>query len=146
MTVPLRQHDLAFVAAAVRDGTLDAENAAWLSDVLSKIADGELPADIALGLRRPRADTLAAKKARDCILRDAAKTMLPGLPLVQAAAHIHSEMLRYRQGAWRRERLLDECPLRHRGTLREMAWQALRLRDAVPSTRSIRRVLASARL
>jgi hypothetical protein len=144
VTAPLRQHDLASIAANLRDGAIDAGEAAWLSDALSKIADGE-PADIALGLRQQRAEMLAATKARDCILRDAAKTM-PGLPLTEAANRIHNAMLRYRESAWRRERLLDECPTRYRGTLREMAWQALRLGDAVPSTRSIRRVLASARL
>src|SRR5450755_3238351 len=62
MTLPLRQRDLAFVAAAVRDGTLDASDAAWLSGALSEIADGE-PADLALGLRRQRAAMLAAIKA-----------------------------------------------------------------------------------
>lgn len=140
MTAPLRQHDLAFVAAAVRNGTLLASDAAWLSAALSKIANGEAP-DIALGLRRQRADMLAAIKTRDGILRDAAKTM-PGLPLVGAASRIYTEMLRYRQGAWRRERHLDQCPICHRGTLREMAWQALRLRDHVPKPRSIRRILS----
>jgi hypothetical protein len=70
--------------------------------------------------------------------------MLPGLPLAEAANHIHSAMRRYRESAWQRERQLDDCPLRHRGTLHEMAWRALRAWDAVPSVRSIRRVLASA--
>jgi len=141
VTAPLRQHDLASIAANLRDGAIDAGEAAWLSDALSRIADGE-PADIALGLRRQRAEMLAAKKTRDCILRDAAKTM-PRLPLTEAAKRIHRAMLRYRQTAWRRERQLDACPARYRGTLREAAWQALRLWDAVPSARSIRRVLAS---
>jgi hypothetical protein len=139
VTAPLRQHDLASIAANLRDGAMDAGEAAWLSDALSKIADGE-PADIALGLRRQRAEMLAAKKTRDCILRDAAKTM-PGLPLTEAAKRIHRAMLRYRESAWQRERLLDQCPARHR-----WEWQALRLRDHVPKPRSIRRVLASARL
>jgi hypothetical protein len=108
VTAPLRQHDLASIAANLRDGAIDAGEAAWLSDALSKIADGE-PADIALGLRQQRAEMLAATKARDCILRDAAKTM-PGLPLTEAANRIHNAMLRYRESAWRRERQLDACP------------------------------------
>jgi hypothetical protein len=140
---PLRQH-LASVAANLRDGTLDADDAAWLSNALTRIADGK-PADIELGLRYQRADMLAAIKARDCILRGAALIMMPGLPLIEAANRIHRAMLRYRESAWQRERQLDTCPPRYRGTLREMAWQALRLWDAVPSASRIRRILAEGR-
>jgi hypothetical protein len=38
--------------------------------------------------------------------------------------------------AWRRDRVLDECPIRHHGTLREFAWRALRLHDSVPVIRT----------
>jgi hypothetical protein len=139
MTTAVRQH-LRSVAAHLRDGVLlDADDARRMADALDQIARGVAP-DIALGLRRQRADLRAAIKARDCILRNAAKTM-PGLPLTEAANRIHVAMLRYRESAWRRERLLDQCPARHR-----WEWQALRLRDHVPKPRSIRRVLASARL
>jgi hypothetical protein len=125
----------------MREGLpLDADDAMQLADALDRIADGEA-SDIALGIRRQRGDMLAAIKARDCILRDAT-AMLPRLPLIEAANRIHIAMVRYRESTWRHERHLDECPRRHRGTLREMAWQALRLRDHVPSPRSIRRILA----
>jgi hypothetical protein len=98
MTVPLRRQYLAAVAAVLRDGTpLDADDAALIADVLNQIAVGVAP-DVAFGLRRQRADTLAAIKARDCILREAARTM-PGLPLTEAAKRIHIVMLRYRETA-----------------------------------------------
>lgn len=142
MTAPIRQR-LASVAAALRAGArLDADVAALIANALDRIVDGE-PADAALGLRRQRADLLAAIRARNRILRDAAATMLPGLPLVEAANCIHKAMLRYRESAWERERHLDQCPLRHRGKLRGAAWEALQQRDHVPSPRSIRRILAN---
>src|SRR6266404_4508655 len=135
MTAPLRQR-LASLAVTLRDGTLPASDVAWLSDALSDIADGE-PADAVLGLQCPRAEMLASIKARNRILRDMAKALPSNLSLSEAASRLHKELLRYRESAWRRERLLDQSPARHR-----WEWQALRLRDHVPKPRSIRRILA----
>jgi hypothetical protein len=139
VTVQIRQR-LASVAVALRGGVaLDADDSVQLAEALDRIAQG-VAADVAFGLRRQRADMLAAIKARDYVLRDAAKNLPPSLTLAEAAGQLHRELSRYSASAWRRERLLDQCPARHR-----WEWQALRLRDAVPSTRSIRRVLANAR-
>ena len=74
MTAPIRQR-LASVATALRAGApLDADVAVLIADALDRIVDGE-PADAALGLRRQRADLLAAIKARNSILRDATAAM-----------------------------------------------------------------------
>ena len=55
------------------------------------------------------------------------------------AAH---QVDRYHGGPWRRDRLEVRCPDRHRGTITELLWKVLKVRDAVPGDRTIRAALA----
>lgn len=137
MTAPLRL-DHAFTQA-LRDGTLAEHERQWLANQLDAVIDEPEKAAAALGLDHQRADRLETHH----VFREAAASLLPGLSATEAATRIHRELVRLRETSWLRERTLSDCPPRHLGTLREYAWRALRLHDAVPSIRTIRRALAT---
>jgi hypothetical protein len=51
-------------------------------------------------------------------------------------------LMRYRDGRWRRDRSELTCPVQHHGKLVQTMWRVLKVRDAIPSDRTIRAVLA----
>jgi hypothetical protein len=87
------------------------------------------------------ATPLAAIEQRNDLLRVAAARFLPGLCVQAAARDLHRELRRYATTAWPRERLLDALPQKHRGTMREALWRALKARDHIPSESHLRRIL-----
>src|SRR6476469_647776 len=87
--------------------------------------------------RRPPSDVLA-RTIRDYLLRTAAARFCVGMTHRPAAAFLRTKLVRYREGAWRRERIADVCPARHRGTINELLWTMLKIRDAIPCDRTIR--------
>jgi hypothetical protein len=91
--------------------------------------------------RRPPADVLA-RTIRDHLLRVAAARFCVGVSDRQAAMMLRTKLDRYRLGAWRRERIEDVCPDRHRGTVTELLWTMLKVRDAIPCDRTVRAALA----
>lgn len=91
--------------------------------------------------RRPPADVLA-RAIRDHLLRTAADRFCAGMKHRPAAAMLRSKLIRYREGAWRRDRVEVQCPDRHRGTVTELLWTILKIRDVVPGDRTIRAALA----
>jgi beta-lactamase class A len=60
-----------------------------------------------------------------------------------AADLLIAKLSLYRATAWQRDRDCDEalCPLRHRGSIRELFWMVLKSRDRLPSERLVREVL-----
>jgi hypothetical protein len=93
--------------------------------------------------RGKRSDTtLRALATRDQLLREAAATFIPGWSSLSAANKLHGAIQRYREGAWRRERVAETVPPRHHGRIEAHLWSILRTRDHTPSIRSIRRILA----
>jgi hypothetical protein len=90
------------------------------------------------GQRSP-ADVLA-RTIRDHLLRTAADRFCAGMKHRPAAAMLRTKLARYRAGAWQRERV--RCPDRHRGTVTELLWTILTIRDAIPCDRTIRTALA----
>jgi L-asparaginase II len=76
------------------------------------------------------------------VLRTMAGRFFAGQPQAVQADAIHTALERYAASAWARERALDACPDRHAGTVAACCWTVLRLRDSVPSSRHIRRILA----
>jgi hypothetical protein len=92
------------------------------------------------GQRSP-ADVLA-RTIRDHLLRTAADRFCTGMSDRQAAVVLLTKLLRYRVGAWRRDQKEEQCPARHRGTITELLWTVLKVRDAVPADRTIRAALA----
>lgn len=91
--------------------------------------------------RRPPADVLA-RAIRDHLLRTAADRFCAGMKHRRAAAMLRSKLIRYREGAWRRDGVEVQCPDRHRGTVTELLWTILKIRDAVPGDRTVRAALA----
>ena len=92
--------------------------------------------------RRPPADVLA-RAIRDHLLRTAADRFCAGMKDRPAAAMLRTKLSRYRnEGGWRRDRFEGQCPDRHRGTVTELLWTILKIRDAIPSDRTIRAALA----
>jgi hypothetical protein len=91
--------------------------------------------------RRPPADVLA-RAVRDHLLRVAAARFCVGMRDRPAASFLRTKLIRYHQGAWRRDRVEVQCPARHRGTINELLWTILSIRDAIPCDRTIRAALA----
>lgn len=92
------------------------------------------------GHRTPQ--TMLLLNERGQFLRAARDRFCSGMSDNAAAAMLHAKLGRYREGAWRRDRSLDECPARHRGTIAEYCWMVFKVSGHVPSERSIRRALA----
>jgi hypothetical protein len=91
--------------------------------------------------RRTPADVLG-RTIRDHLLRTAADRFCVGMSDRQAATYLRSKLALYRECAWVRERSEDRCPDRHQGTLKELLWTTLKIRDAIPGDRTIRAALA----
>jgi hypothetical protein len=86
--------------------------------------------------------TLSLIAERDRLLVEAAAKFYSGLSGREAARHLRVALLRYREGAWRRTRAEAVCPARNLGRLEELLWRLLKVRDHVPSDRSVRTALA----
>jgi hypothetical protein len=85
--------------------------------------------------------TLLSLSERDHFLRAAVDHHCTGMSDRAAAAMLHAKLARYREGAWRRDRVEALPPPRHRGTITELLWCVLKVRDRVPSEMTIRRAL-----
>ena len=137
---------LSAIAADLRVGALDPETREQLAESLERIAAGE-DAATALGVKRAPGQrtlqTCAALAERDRLLREAAKRFLGGLSVAAQADRLHKELSRYCASAWQRERVCEQCPDRHLGTLHECLWTVLKLHDRVLSARSLRLILAT---
>jgi hypothetical protein len=92
------------------------------------------------GHRSP-ADVLA-RAVRDHLLRTAADRLLDAKSDRGAADRLRTLLIRYRECGWRRDRVLAQCPDRHRGKINELFWQLLKIRDAIPCDRTLRTALA----
>jgi hypothetical protein len=91
------------------------------------------------GKRTPR--VLLELDERNAYLVEAARHF-PGASDREVARRLRIALLRYREGAWRRDRSEALCPERHRGKLAAVLWCVLRVADRVPSERLIRLVLS----
>ena len=91
--------------------------------------------------RRSPGDVLA-RTVRDHLLRTAADRFCVGMSDRQAAKHLRVKLSMYRAGPFRRDRFEAKCPDRYRGSINELFWQVLMVRDAIPGDRSIRTALA----
>ena len=98
---------------------------------MKPLRHGELANSVELRGRRPPADVLS-RAIRDHLLRLAAERHCTGMSDRQAAEMLRTKLTRYQTGAWRRDRFSEACPDRHRGTLNELLWQTLMIRDAIP--------------
>ena len=108
---------------------------------MKPLRHGELANSVELRGRRPPADVLR-RSIRDYLLRLARDHYFAGVSDRQAAEMIRTKLMRYAAGAWRRDRFEDRCPDRHRGRIEATMWELLRVRDHVPSDKTIRNALA----
>lgn len=92
---------------------------------------------------RPTTDETPSLLERNAILRAWAVRLFAGWPAATAADAIRVTLIRYRATAWERERVADEVPPHRLGRAGEFAWRALKAHDAVPASRTIRRIIAS---
>jgi hypothetical protein len=93
------------------------------------------------GKRTP--STLLAIDERDALLVEAA-LQFSGLSQREQARRLRSALSIYRDGRWRRDRSELTCPPQHRGKLTAVCWTLLKVRDFVPSERTIRAALSRA--
>lgn len=85
---------------------------------------------------------MLSRDERDRYLREAADRFYIGMSDRQAAAFLRAKLMRYREGSWRRDASENLCPVRHGGTITELLWSILKVRDAIPGDRLVRDVLA----
>jgi hypothetical protein len=81
---------------------------------------------------------------RDRYLVEAAK-FYPGCSDREIERPLRIALSTYRAGRWRRDRAEALCPAQHRGKLTQTLWCLLKSRDAIPSERLVRAVLARGR-
>jgi hypothetical protein len=86
--------------------------------------------------------TLLHLSVRDHFLRAAAEIHCAGMSGRQAAEWLHKRLARYREGAWRREYVEEQCPPRLAGRIDGLMWCVLKARDRVPSEELIRKALS----
>jgi hypothetical protein len=99
------------------------------------------PCEFVFGRGRRTPATLLQLDERRRYLIEAAQ-FFPGSSDREIARRLRIALLRYREGAWRRTRAEALCPPRHAGRLDATLWCLLRVRDAIPSERTIRAVLS----
>jgi hypothetical protein len=104
----------------------------------SSAFDDAMPLD-GRGRRTPQ--TMLLLDERDQFLR-AAAAHFPGLSHREIARRLHVALSRYRDGRWRRDQSELTCPSQHAGKLTATLWMLLRVKDYVPSERTIRAALA----
>ena len=91
------------------------------------------------GRRSPA--TLRAIAERDRLLREAASGFCAGMSELAAAVKLSAALKQYSTSGWRRDAAEQTCPPRHAGSLREMCWRILKVRDASVSSETVRRAL-----
>ncbi|KQT59979.1 hypothetical protein ASG52_19835 [Methylobacterium sp. Leaf456] len=120
-----------------------------LADRLRSYLDGAsagLSLDAAFGLV-PGAGCIAwwrveALAKRDAALRALAARHYDSLTVRAQASAIRATLSAYASGCWRFDRASLSAPITYIGTEREMLFDVMKARAAVPSARQIRRVLS----
>jgi hypothetical protein len=93
------------------------------------------------GCRTPQ--TLLLIDERDALVRDAAR-FYPGLSHREIARRLRTALLVYRDCRWRHDQSELTCPPQHAGKLTAVLWKLLKVRDFVPSERTVRAALSQA--
>jgi len=126
MTAPVRLDRASL--DALRDGSIDAADAARLADAL-RIKPGE----------RSWA-TRAALAKRDDLVREYARRFYAGISRNQQAERIARDLTRYEASAWQNARAAPECP--HRDPRRQLLFRILKVRPVPPKARTINEILS----
>lgn len=126
MTAPLRLDPASLIA--LRDGSIDALDAARLADAL-RVKPGE----------RSWA-TRAALAERDNLIREYARQRYPDRSRNEQSQCVARDLARYEAGAWRNARSAPECP--HRDPRRLMLWRILKGWPVAVKHRRINQILS----
>jgi hypothetical protein len=86
--------------------------------------------------------TLLHMTVRDHFLRAAAEIHCTGMSDRQAAEWLSQRLARYRETAWQRDRVEEECPQRLYGRVNGLLWAVLKCSDRLVGVELIRKVLA----
>jgi len=86
--------------------------------------------------------TLLHLTVRDLFLRLAAEIHCARMSDRQAAEWLHKKLVRYRECAWQRDRVEEECPPKLYGRVEGLLWAALKCSDRLVGVGLIRKVLA----
>ena len=99
-----------------------------------------------VGRGHPTPAEMLSRDERDRYLVEAADRYCIAMSDNAAADYLLVRLAGYRETAWRKDGAEALCPARHRGSITEFFWMALKSRDRLPSLRLVREVLrASAR-
>jgi hypothetical protein len=82
------------------------------------------------------------RAARDDALRAAAREFCSAMTGRQAAEYLRARLLRFRMGPFRRDRFCETPPDRLKGRIEAHLWVSLMAVDAVPSSRTVRRIIS----
>jgi hypothetical protein len=119
----------------------------WVLDAVMAARHGK-PFDVAFelkpGVGQRSIATQVALARRNAILCEAARRFWPGSK-ARAARELSSALRQYEATAWRRERIHDEVPSRHKRHVQAYCWLALREWPQPLSAAHIRRILRCAR-
>jgi hypothetical protein len=116
-----------------------------VAEAFDRILVGER-ADDALDLKkcgRRVLETRVKLNQRNDLLCEAAKRFFPDLSISAQATRMAAELRRYCAIAWVNDMASDACPKRHRGTVREAFYLALKCHDRELSSRTMRLILAT---
>lgn len=109
---------------------------------MKPVRAADLTNAVPVGRGHRSAQTMLMIRQRDALLRETAARFYPGVSGREAARLIRIQLVRYRQGRFRRDRTCDVCPACHAGRLTALLWLILKVRDHVPSEMTVRRALA----
>lgn len=138
--------DLADSAAALR--RLNGRHHHALADLLDAVEAGR--AELREIIRPGQRSTTTRERlaVRDQLVVEAAARFFPDHSPTSAAQALCRRMGRFDSVVWSRwhgERVPAECPERYRGDVEGVAWEILKAGGAIPSARTIRRILATNR-
>lgn len=94
-----------------------------------------------IGPGHPTPAEMLSRDERNRYLIAAADEFCVGMSDNAAAADLVAKLSLYRATAWRNDGPEALCPARHRGTIREFLWMALKSRDRLPKERLLREIL-----
>jgi hypothetical protein len=124
MSSPVRIHDI--VIAALRNRSLDADDAARLKDAL-RVRPGQRSLETRAGIEQQHK-----------LIRELAHTVYSGSRNHKAES-VNRDLGRYQTTTWQRHRADPECP--HSDPRRRLFWHILKARDRVPGVRYLNRIL-----
>jgi hypothetical protein len=110
----------------------------WLSDPDKPTLDDALGLALGRGGNDPRDDL--RRQRRDSLLAEVAHKLAPGADDCEAARVLHARLSAYASGRWRFDRVRESNPYRA-DTLEFSLFEIFRLKDHLPVTGSLRRIL-----